>query len=73
MGTADRVIKSLCAVLVIVFYLPGIPSGISAIILGIVALFYLVASFTGFCPLYKLQHSSNRKRLMNFAVLTESF
>ncbi len=61
MGTADKVIRIILALLVIVFYFTGDLSGLAAIILGIVALIFLVTSFTGFCPLYKLFNVSTKK------------
>jgi hypothetical protein len=54
MGTIDRVIRVLLAIVVIVLYLTGVISGIAAIILGIFALIFIVTSAVGFCPLYAL-------------------
>lgn len=62
MGTADRIIRTILALLVIVFYLTGDLSGLAAIILGIFALIFLVTSFTGFCPLYKFLNVSTKKK-----------
>jgi len=52
MGTIDRVIRVLLAIVVIVLYLTGNITGIAAIILGILALVFIVTSLIGFCPLY---------------------
>ncbi len=52
MGTADRIIRVVLALLVVVLYLAGQITGIAAILLGIVALIFLVTSAIGFCPLY---------------------
>ncbi len=52
MGTIDRVIRVLLAVVVIILYLTGTISGTAAVILGIFALIFLVTSAIGFCPLY---------------------
>lgn len=52
MGTIDRVIRVLLALVVIVLYLTGNITGIAAIILGILALVFIVTSLIGFCPLY---------------------
>ena len=62
MGTADRIIRTILALLVLVFYLTGDISGLAAIILGIFALVFLVTSFTGVCPLYKVLNVSTRKK-----------
>jgi hypothetical protein len=52
MGTIDRVIRILLAIVVIVLYINGSITGIAAIILGIVAFIFIVTSLIGFCPLY---------------------
>jgi hypothetical protein len=52
MGTVDRVIRILLAIVVIVLYLTGNITGIAAIILGILALVFILTSLIGFCPLY---------------------
>jgi Na+(H+)/acetate symporter ActP len=62
MGTIDRIIRTILALLVIVFYLTGDLSGLAALILGIFALIFLVTSFIGFCPLYKLLNVSTKQK-----------
>jgi hypothetical protein len=52
MGTIDRVIRILLAIVVIVLYLNGSIPGVAAIILGILALVFILTSLMGFCPLY---------------------
>jgi hypothetical protein len=52
MGTLDRVIRIVLAVVVAALYFTGTISGTAAIILGIIALVFLVTSFVGTCPLY---------------------
>lgn len=54
MGTIDRVVRILLAVVVAILYFTGAISGVAAIILGILALIFIVTSFVGFCPLYTL-------------------
>ncbi|NOZ04386.1 MAG: DUF2892 domain-containing protein [FCB group bacterium] len=54
MGTLDRGIRVLLAVVVAILYFAGQISGLAAIILGIVAVIFLVTSAIGFCPLYSL-------------------
>ena len=62
MGTVDRVIRAVFAVAVAVLYFAGIISGIVAIILGILALVFLLTSIFGFCPLYApFKFSTNKK------------
>jgi amino acid transporter len=52
MGTIDRVIRVILAVIVGILYLTGNISGIAAIILGILAIIFILTSLIGFCPLY---------------------
>jgi hypothetical protein len=52
MGTIDRVIRILLAIVVIVLYLNGSITGAAAIILGILAIVFILTSLIGFCPLY---------------------
>lgn len=53
MGGLDRILRILLAVAVVVLYFTGVISGTLAIILGIVAVIFLLTSLIGFCPLYK--------------------
>jgi len=52
MGTIDRVIRILLAIVVIVLYLTGTISGTAAVILGVLALVFIITGLIGFCPLY---------------------
>lgn len=61
MGTIDRVLRVLIAVGIIGLYLAGGISGIAAIVLGIVAVAFLVTSFAGSCPGYVPLGISTRK------------
>jgi Protein of unknown function (DUF2892) len=62
MGTADRVIRTLIAVAVGVLYFTGTISGTLAIVLGLVAIAFLVTSFIGWCPSYLPFGLSTRKQ-----------
>jgi len=53
MGTIDRVIRASIAVLIAILYFTGKISGTVAVILGIVAVAFLLTSFIGWCPIYK--------------------
>ncbi|HEU5262575.1 MAG TPA: DUF2892 domain-containing protein [Gemmatimonadales bacterium] len=61
MGTADRVIRILIALAVCVLYFTGKISGTLAILLGIVAIAFLVTSLVGWCPSYVPFKLSTRK------------
>ncbi|MCA9943006.1 MAG: DUF2892 domain-containing protein [Ardenticatenaceae bacterium] len=52
MGSADRIIRLVLAVAVAVLYFTNLISGTAAIILGILAIVFLLTSVVGFCPLY---------------------
>jgi hypothetical protein len=52
-GTIDRVIRASIAVLIAILYFTGKISGTVAVILGIVAVAFLLTSFIGWCPIYK--------------------
>ena len=61
MGTADRIIRTVIAVLVGILYFTGTISGTLAIILGVLAVVFLLTSFVGTCPLYLPVGLSTRK------------
>lgn len=52
MGGADRIIRLIIAAIIAVLYFTGQISGTLAIILGIIAIAFLVTSLIGWCPLY---------------------
>jgi len=52
MGTIDRSIRVVLAVVVGMLYLAGQITGTAAIILGVVAVVFLLTSAVGVCPLY---------------------
>ncbi len=52
MGTIDRIIRTVLALPVGVLYFTGQISGTVAIVLGVLAVIFLLTSFISFCPLY---------------------
>lgn len=52
MGTLDRIIRISLVVLIAILYFTNVISGTWAIILGILAVVFLLTSLVGFCPLY---------------------
>jgi hypothetical protein len=62
MGTADRLIRFLLAVVVGILYFTHQITGTPAIILGIIAIVFLLTSLVGFCPLYVPLRLSTRKK-----------
>ena len=52
MGTIDRIIRILLAIVVVILYMTSSITGVAAIILGILAIVFIITSLIGFCPLY---------------------
>jgi hypothetical protein len=61
MGTVDRVVRLAVAAAVALLYVTGNISGVTAIVLGVVAVVFVLTSFVSFCPLYPLLGLSTRK------------
>lgn len=61
MGSADRIIRVLLAIVVAILYFTDQISGTAAIILGLLALIFIATSFIGFCPLYAPFKLSTKK------------
>ncbi|RMG90791.1 MAG: DUF2892 domain-containing protein [Chloroflexi bacterium] len=61
MGTADRIIRTVLALVFIGLIVTQTVSGTVAIILGVLAAVFLVTSFVSFCPLYLPFRLSTRK------------
>ncbi len=62
MGQTDRIIRLIVAALIAVLYFTHMITGTLAVILGIVAVIFLVTSLIGFCPLYTLLGISTNKK-----------
>ncbi len=52
MGSIDRALRILAAVVIGILYFTNQITGIAAIILGILAVVFLLTSVVAFCPLY---------------------
>ncbi len=61
MAVIDRIVRTLVAVLVAIGYFTGVLSGTWAIVLGIVAVVFLLTSIVGFCPIYALLGISSKR------------
>lgn len=61
MALADRIIRGVLAIAVLVLFLTGQLTGAAAIILGIIAVIFAVTAIVGTCPLYLLIKLSTRK------------
>jgi len=52
MGSADRIIRIILAVVMGVLYFQGIVSGVLGIVLVVAAVIFALTSLISFCPLY---------------------
>jgi hypothetical protein len=62
MGTVDRLVRTVAAVVIAILLFTGTISGLWGTILGIVAAAFLVTSALGFCPLYVVLKLSTKKQ-----------
>jgi hypothetical protein len=61
MSSMDRVIRTVIAVIFGILIFAKLITGTLAIILGVVAVIFLVTALIGFCPLYSLLKLSTKK------------
>lgn len=52
MGVADKAIRFVLAAIVGVLYYTNVINGTLAIVLGVLAVVFILTSFISFCPLY---------------------
>ncbi|MCY7363315.1 MAG: DUF2892 domain-containing protein [Ignavibacteria bacterium] len=62
MGTIDKAIRILIAVIIVILYFANQLSGITAIVLLIFAGVFILTSFMSFCPLYLPFGISTKKK-----------
>lgn len=62
MGTADRAIRVIIALIVAGLYAAGTITGTLAIVLLVFAVVFLLTSFVSFCPLYTIFGLSTKKK-----------
>ncbi|HKK12863.1 MAG TPA: DUF2892 domain-containing protein [Flavobacteriaceae bacterium] len=62
MGNVDRIIRILVAIIIVYLYVTEIVSGISGVILLLLAGTLVLTSLISFCPLYGVFGLSTRKR-----------
>lgn len=54
MGQADRIIRTIAAIILLVLYFSNVITGTLGIVLLVIAIVFLLTSLISFCPLYKL-------------------
>ncbi|MCS4087825.1 hypothetical protein GGQ10_002663 [Salinibacter ruber] len=52
MGSLDRILRTVAALVVGVLYATGTLGGTTALVLGVGAVAFLLTSFVGTCPVY---------------------
>ncbi len=62
MGTVDRIIRVLVAVVIGYLYYAGVISGLLATVLLILSVIFILTSAISFCPLYAPFKLSTRKK-----------
>jgi len=62
MGTIDRIVRVVVAMIVVGMILSGMVSGVFAIILGVLAAVFVLTSVISICPLYLPFGISTRPR-----------
>lgn len=62
MGTIDRAIRILLAIVFVVLYFSGVVTGTFGIILLVFAGIFILTSLVSFCPLYVPFKLSTRKK-----------
>ncbi len=62
MGLIDRIIRIAVAIVIVILYFTGQITGTALIILGIIALAFIITSIIGFCPTYHLLSISTLKK-----------
>ncbi|MBK8552524.1 MAG: DUF2892 domain-containing protein [Ignavibacteria bacterium] len=61
MGSADKIIRILLAVIVVILYFSNVISGTLGIVLMIFAGVFVVTSFMSSCPMYSILGISTNK------------
>jgi uncharacterized membrane protein len=62
MGTIDKTIRILVAVVVVILYFTHVISGVLAIVLLALSAIFVVTSLISFCPIYLPLGLSTRKK-----------
>jgi hypothetical protein len=62
MGTIDKAVRIIAALIIAGLYFAGLLSGTVAIVLLIIAVIFILTSFMGFCPLYYPFGISTKKK-----------
>jgi small-conductance mechanosensitive channel len=61
LGSVERIIRIFVALVVAILYFTNQISGIAAIVLGVIAVTFILTSFVAFCPIYAALGFSAKK------------
>ncbi|UII26714.1 DUF2892 domain-containing protein [Fulvivirga maritima] len=61
-GKIDKTIRILIALTIGVLYFTHVISGVTALILGVLAVIFVITSFVSICPLYLPFHINTRDK-----------
>lgn len=61
MGSTDKLVRVIIAILIAVLYFTGVLKGTLGIVLLVLAGIFIVTSLVGFCPLYTILGWNTRK------------
>jgi O-antigen/teichoic acid export membrane protein len=62
MGSTDKIVRIILAAIVAILYFTNVISGTLAIVLGALALIFVLTSFISFCPLYPILGINTKKK-----------
>lgn len=62
MSTSDRIVRLAAVALVVALYATDTIGGVLALVLGSIALIFLLTSIVSFCPLYAVLGVSTKSR-----------
>ena len=54
MGSADKIIRLIAAVVILALYLTHVISGVLAVVLLVIAAIFVLTSLITFCPIYRI-------------------
>ncbi len=62
MGSPDRIVRTLIAVIIAVLYFTNVITGVLGIVLLVAAGIFLLTSVVSFCPMYPIFGLSTKKK-----------
>jgi len=63
MGTADKIIRVIIAVIFLILYFTNVITGTFGIVLIVLSVIFLLTSLVSFCPVYAIFGASTKQKL----------